>query len=418
MKNSFLKLLNIDMIKGESFFMKFKILKLNFLLINFLFFPNIVNAEANYFEESGNKPGIEYLKSNPNNNFYIIGPGDAIKIEVNKSTKDLNTEFVVDGDGNAYLSRLEKIYVKGLTINELKDILNRAYAKFVREPNVKLSVKNYRPIKVFVEGEVVNPGMHILAGSSNPLNVDLKVRKEQELERKKYKLEPEAFDVNIDINSTESLSKGNYLSVYFPTLFDVIKKSEGLTVHSNLENIEVTRINNLTNGGGRIYTTINLLKALNLSDVTQNIRVFDGDTIKISRSDKPLPEKISSAMKANLNPKFIRVITVGGVMNPGELKINKSSTLSQAIDYSGGLRALSGPIIFIRHKGDGEIDRRKFRYSRFAKAGSFKNPYLRNGDIIVASKSGYQKSSETLSVLTSPIRDLITSYSFYKLISD
>ena len=45
--------------------------------------------------------------------------------------KDLNTEFVVDGDGNAYLSRLEKIYVKGLTINELKDILNIPNVTFI-----------------------------------------------------------------------------------------------------------------------------------------------------------------------------------------------------------------------------------------------------------------------------------------------
>ena len=393
--------------------MKFKILKLNFLLINLLFFPNFVNADANYFGENGNKPSVEYLKSNPNKNFYIIGPGDAIKIEVNKSTKDLNGEFVVDGDGNAYLNRLEKVYVQGLTINELKDILNKEYSKFVQQPDVKLSIKNYRPIKVYVEGEVVNPGMHILAGSSNPLNVYLTDEEKNDFEK-----DPNAFDVDIDINSQENLTKGNYLSIYFPTLFDVIKMSEGLTVHSNLENIEVTRINNLTNGGGRIYTKINLLNALNLTDVNQNIRVFDGDTIKISRSDKPLTEKISSAMKANLNPKFIKVITVGAVEKPGELKINKTSSLSQAIDYSGGLKALSGPIIFIRHEGDGEIDRRKFKYSRFAKPGSYRNPFLRNGDIIVASKSNFKKSSETLSVLTGPIRDLITSYSFYKLLSE
>ena len=70
-----------------------------------------------------------------------------------------------------------------------------------------------------------------------------------------------------------------------------------------------------------------------------------------------------------------------------ELYSIKASVLSDAIDMAGGTKALKGPIRFVRFNNDGTVDKRKFSYRPSAKRGSYKNPKLRNGDLIVVGTS-------------------------------
>tara|TARA_E500000331_G_C16806303_1_gene518812 strand:- start:112 stop:516 length:405 start_codon:yes stop_codon:yes gene_type:complete len=64
------------------------------------------------------------------------------------------------------LKRLNRIYIKGLTIKELIAILNKEYSTYVKNPNVQILIKEYRLIKVFIEGEVENPGLYVLKAKS------------------------------------------------------------------------------------------------------------------------------------------------------------------------------------------------------------------------------------------------------------
>jgi len=379
-----------------------KLQGLKFILINLILFYPFLGKRLIFSSTNPYKPTSEYLKKIPKNNFYILGPGDLINIEVNEDTPELNTNFSVDGEGTAKLKRLNKIYVSGLTIGELTEILNKEYQFFVKEPKVKLSVIKYRPVKVYVEGEVDNPGLHVLEGSSSPI---------QAIENFNFN----NTESNNNISSSETQISNN---TYFPSLFDVLRKSNGVSVYADLENIEITRINNLSNGGGRIKTNLNILETLTLKDVRQNIRIFDGDTVKIPRNNKPFTEQISIAMKSNINPKFINVAIAGRVENPGQLTLNKTATLNEAIIFSGGLKALKGPIVFLRYQNDGKIDRRKFRYSRYAKPGSYKNPFLNNGDFIAVSKGPLTKTSEVIAEITEPLQGIFTSYGFYKILTE
>ena len=121
----------------------------------------------------------------------------------------------------------------------------------------------------------------------------------------------------------------------------------------------ITRINPISRGGGRKATTINLLDILDLKDVSKNIRILDGDTIFVSSNDKPLVSQITKALKSNINPKYINVFVAGRVTNPGKIRLNKISTLNNAIDLSGGAKILRGPVRFLRYKNDGTIEKRK-----------------------------------------------------------
>ena len=108
--------------------------------------------------------GVEYLNKIPEND-YILGPGDNLFVIVSREIPELTSLINIDGEGTIYLPKLNRIYVEGLTINELKSTLNKAYQKFVKRPSVEVVVTKYRPIRVLVDGEVENPGVQIMTGA-------------------------------------------------------------------------------------------------------------------------------------------------------------------------------------------------------------------------------------------------------------
>ena len=160
-----------------------------------------------------------------------------------------------------------------------------------------------------------------------------------------------------------------------------------------------------------------MLSTLDLKDLGQNVRILDGDTIKVYKSKNPVLKQISKAIKSNINPRFINVIG-GRVENPGPIKINKTGTLNDAIELAGGAKIIRGSIIFLRYKNDGSIDRRKFRYNPNSIRGSEKNPYLSGGDIVYVGKSNINKFNEVIKEVTGPIPNIIQSYTFYRLLTD
>ena len=104
-----------------------------FIVLNQLCFSNSFNKKNLLAGQNNQKPTSEYIKKIPDNNFYILGPGDELKLEVNEDeTPELNTIFFVNGEGVTNLKRLKRIYVEGLTIGELTQILNKEYSNMLR----------------------------------------------------------------------------------------------------------------------------------------------------------------------------------------------------------------------------------------------------------------------------------------------
>ena len=185
-----------------------------------------------------------------------------------------------------------------------------------------------------------------------------------------------------------------------------------------ISNIEVTRKNKLSDGGGRIKAKADLISFLELKDNNQNIRVYDGDTIYIPRSDNPSIISIKKAIQTNLNPKFINVFVNGRVESPGQIKVNKASVLNDAIAISGGTKIVKGPIRYLTFNNDGSIDQRKFRYKKTAPRGSYSNPYLSNGDIIYVGKGTFASSAEVINEITKPFQGIASAITLYEFLSD
>ena len=205
---------------------------------------------------------------------------------------------------------------------------------------------------------------------------------------------------------------------YFPTVFDAIRSAGGITRNSKLSEVELIRKNSFSDGGGRKKTILDFEKVIYRGDVTQNIRIYDGDTIKIERDENNNLLQITKAYKSNLNKKFINVIVSGRVKNPGTLSLSKLSTLNDAIDVAGGVKILKGKTRFLRLKDDGTIDKRKIRYSRANVRGSYKNPYLKEGDLIFIDDSFISSTNELVTEITQPLTGVFSTYGLIKAISD
>ena len=218
------------------------------------------------------------------------------------------------------------------------------------------------------------------------------------------------------LTQTENSSLNN--NYYFPSIIDALQTSGGVTMYANLKEIKVVRLNPLSEGGGRKFTKVNILDTLDLKDSSQNLRILDGDTIFIPKNDKPVFEEISKAIKSNINPKFIRIFVAGRVEKSGAIFVSKNSTLVDAIDLSGGAKVLKGKVRFLRYENDGTLDKRDFKFDPSAKRGSYKNPYLSDGDNIYFRKSNINIINEVLTEVTAPIQGIVSSYAAFKIIVD
>ena len=94
---------------------------------------------------------------------YILGPGDGLEIEL-VDLPELSGRFTVGPDGSLYLPRLRALYVEGLSIEGLRKLLNEQFKTYVIDPEVYVRPVAYRPIRVYVGGEVKRPGYYTLSG--------------------------------------------------------------------------------------------------------------------------------------------------------------------------------------------------------------------------------------------------------------
>ena len=195
------------------------------------------------------------------------------------------------------------------------------------------------------------------------------------------------IEPNLGINTTSTGigrgSKGlDTFGAVFPTVFDAIKTAQGITPYTDLSKIQVIRKRAEGLGGGQIKTNLNFLSLITEGNESQNIRLSDGDILKVGKSKVVLRDQLLKAGQTNLSPQFIEVFVTGRVTIPGVVKMPHGSTLNQAISLAGGTKFFNGKVEFVRFTREGTIDRRIFAYSPGAKSASQNNPILTAGDLI------------------------------------
>ena len=105
------------------------------------------------------------------------------------------------------------------------NLVNKKFKEFVIDPNISVEIVQYRPISIFINGEVVRPGRYLMGGKEiKNFNVD-------ESENNKDILSSRLDTMNALISESEISEELPIPSqtITAPTLFDAIQLAEGIT---------------------------------------------------------------------------------------------------------------------------------------------------------------------------------------------
>lgn len=366
--------------------------KINLLIYLSLFL--LINFPINKaLSETKKEISVEYLNSKDSLD-YILGARDILRIKLSDYLPELTRSVIVQPSGHISLPKIKNIYVKDLTIDELTDLLTKKYSRILISSNIDIRLIRERPVKVYISGEVESPGLYTLYYGG---------------------IDDQKSQLELKNNPAEGIKISEEFSpkTDFPTLYGLIQKSGGVTLRSDIENIEILRKNSFSNGGGKIKATVNLLSLIESGEFSNNLRLYDGDYISIGKKNNDDLKLLKKAVMSNLNPKNIKVFLSGKIQNPGPVLAAKQSTLNDAILLAGGKRAITGKINFVRINNDGSFEKRKFSYKNNASRGSYRNPFLKNGDFIIVGRGAIGTFNEVLSELTQPFVGIYSVLELY-----
>lgn len=202
---------------------------------------------------------------------YTIGPRDTLRIEV-FNQPDLGGRYTVETDGALSFPLIGRIAAGGSTVGAFeRALVDRLGAGYFRNPRVTVSVEAYNSQRVFIVGEVRDPGAYALAGEMRLI----------ELLALAGSATPAAAGEAVVVRSESGANR--------PVLPRDNRRAE--TLHVDLD-------------------------ALETGDLSQNVRLRDGDTVFVPEADV--------------------VYVFGEVRNPGRYPIRNGTIVLQALSLAGG----------------------------------------------------------------------------------
>lgn len=205
---------------------------------------------------------------------YVIGPQDVLLIQV-FDQPDLGGKYTVEADGTFTFPLVGRVKAGSLTLRGFEsELRNRLADGYFRSPQVTVAVEQYRSQRVFVMGEVRQPGPVSLTGGMTLIEA---------LARAGSTLPTSSGEVSIVRAPQGSASSGPALP------------GQGAAT-------EVLRAS---------------VQDLQSGSLSQNIELRDGDTVFV--------------------PKAELVYVFGEVRNPGGYAVQKNTTVLQALSLAGGV---------------------------------------------------------------------------------
>ena len=390
----------------------------NFIVLIFLF--DVSKAETNNSVSQNNlQINIGYLESKNELEDYILDTGDSILLEF-VNVPELGGVFRVNEEGELFLPRIDNTYVRGLTQSELKNLLETRFNEFLIQPEIKIRIIGFKPTRVLIRGEVRNPGIYkfpaygsgSLINFDNIRNYDIDSFSEQGEDNL---IKNEDIRDN-SITPSELIIKRSNENI--TTISDVLRTAGGITSQSDLSKIRIVRDIPIGKGGGKKSALINFNSYLNQFDPTNDVRIFDGDSLFIPKLIKSDPSQIPRSILSGVSPKFISVNLFGRVENPGVIKLPLEASLSDVLDLSGPVKPLSGKIVLIRYNNDGTILKKSISYSSKAKKGSKRNPFLKENDLISVKNSFVGKATGVIGEITAPFVGIYSTKELIEGFSD
>lgn len=204
---------------------------------------------------------------------YVIGNQDVLTVTV-YDQPDMTGKFKVESDGSIAFPLVGRIAASGQTLRTLETELKKRLADgYLRNPQVSVAVETYQSQRIFIMGEVRNPGPYSLTG---------------------------------DMTVIEALSRA------------------GSTTPQAGDEVMIVRPKPGTPGGPVVpgQTTDGDIIKVNVRDLqsgalSQNVMLKDGDTLVV--------------------PKALSVYVFGQVKSPGAYPADNRTTVLQTLSLAGGV---------------------------------------------------------------------------------
>lgn len=271
-----------------------------------------------------------------------LGPGDVLEISV-WGYPDLTLQAAIAPDGKIALPLIGPVSTAGVSVERLTALITKAYAEFIINPHVMVTVKEYRRLHVSVLGQIVHPGAYdlplgarlidlIAAGGGPteaaavqaqffrpeqpPIPIDLTRIMAGEPEVNVPLAGGETLVVPEDLVSFvtihgEVARPGRYRLKGEMHVLDALMLAGGLTEKASVTQASLTRASAET---GPLYLDDLLLR----QEMDRNVRLQPGDVLSI-------PEELNN-----------KIYIIGDVRNPGIFPVKGSLTLLQAVAMAGG----------------------------------------------------------------------------------
>lgn len=209
---------------------------------------------------------------------YRVGPLDVLEISSHVGEKVHTTTITIDGRGRISYSFLDNIEVAGLTPSQIVEVLTRELAGYVRNPRVRVLVKEFNSKSATIAGEfsVLRSAVYGTKAASGRISLRGKT-----------------------------------------TLMDLIADGGGYTIDADIKNAKLIR-------NGNSYL-VNIYDVIERGDESQNVVIDDGDVVNI-------PE---------LPPFGERVYVMGEVNFQGIYPLKDAQDLLAAIALAGNTTRLA-----------------------------------------------------------------------------
>ena len=348
------------------------------LVLKFISLMLVVFIPAGYAESKRssfeiNEPNTEIINANE----YLLGPGDILKLKF-LGNPTLSGEANVMIDGKITAPQVGRVNLENLSLDEAEKLLESKYEDILIYNEIQLELLKTRPVNISIIGEVNNPGIYTISNTKE-----------------------------------DSYS-------YFPRLVDALQASGGITENSDIKNIKIIR--NLSGKNNqKIMATIDLSKLITDGDQSNNIYIYDQDSIQVPTIKNNSKFNLKKIKESPLFNKTIVIDVVGQVEEPGKKIVPKNTTLIQGILKAGGFvesNANKANIQILRKNKNGELTLLRYKVNFKDKVSESSNPELQNGDIVNIRRNKFTAARTSLGNITEPIRDLVNILGLYKIISD
>lgn len=324
---------------------------------------------------------------------YILGPGDTLDIVV-YGEPDLFRTVTVKPDGAVSLALLGEVKAAGRTTTQLAADLTRLYGKYLKQPLISVTVREFRVDRIYILGQVSRPGeyqlrpgigiMELLANAGGPTGradlakvVVIRGRTEAQqlnlLEAFATNRNPDVKLLAGDVLFVPETDKrivvlgqinrpGAYELLEGQRVSNLIAAAGGLTVRAAPQKAFIVR--------GPEQIPVNLEKVL-AGNLEANVTLSSGDMLVVPESQN-------------------RIAVLGAVNNPGTFGLTEGMKVVEAVALAGGPtgRGTLRRVIIVRVEG-GQTKRIVVNLERVLSGqDAGQDTALQNGDIVFVPDRG------------------------------